>query len=136
MHFFPNTSKYHRYQKECFDFSPRPERGFWLPRTPPRNIPNGLNYINSPTHPSTNPFLGHAAHRQHNSLRSHVSGGVDSLGQSGDGNRESLLDLLKDLLVGVARDKGDGKTLGTESTSTTNSVEIRVGIRGCVLCRA
>lgn len=74
-------------------------------------------------------FLAHAAHL----LRSHVSGGVDSLGQSGDGNGEPLLDPLKDLLVGVARDKGDGKTLGAESTSTTDSVEVRVGIRGSVI---
>jgi hypothetical protein len=42
---------------------------------------------------------------------------------------ESLLDLLQDLLVAVIADERDSQTLGTESTSTTDTVEIRVGIR-------
>lgn len=83
--------------------------------------------------PSTNSSLEHAECKQHDFLRSHVGSGIDSLGQSGDSNGESFLDLLEDLLVGVARDKGDGKTLGTESTSTTDTVEVRVGICGSVL---
>lgn len=44
------------------------------------------------------------------------------------GNLETLLDLLQDLLILVGADKGDGKTLGTESTGTTDSVKVRAGI--------
>lgn len=41
---------------------------------------------------------------------------------------ESLLDGLEHLLVLLAADKGDTETLGTETTSTTDAVKVRVGI--------
>jgi hypothetical protein len=44
------------------------------------------------------------------------------------GNLESLLDGLEDLLVLLTAHKGDGETLGTETTGTTDTVEVRVGI--------
>ena len=53
--------------------------------------------------------------------------------QCWDGNSESLLDLLQYLGVRVGSDKADGETLGTESSSSSYSVEVRVGIGGCVL---
>lgn len=43
-------------------------------------------------------------------------------------NFESLLDILKDLLVILVADEGDGQTLGTETTGTTDTVEVGVGI--------
>ena len=46
------------------------------------------------------------------------------LGKVGNGNDESLLDLLQYLLVLVVGHKGDTKTLGTESSSTTDSVQV------------
>lgn len=53
-----------------------------------------------------------------------VGGGLDVLGKVGNGNDESLLDLLQYLLVLVVGHKGDTKTLGTESSSTTDSVQV------------
>lgn len=44
------------------------------------------------------------------------------------GDLEALLDSLEHLLVLVAAHKGDGETLGTETTGTTDTVEVRVGI--------
>ena len=41
---------------------------------------------------------------------------------------ESLLDSLQNLLVLLSADEGDGKTLGAESTSTTHTMQVRVGI--------
>jgi hypothetical protein len=45
-------------------------------------------------------------------------------------NLETLLNLLENLLVRLAADKGDRKTLGSETTRTTDTVEVRVGIAG------
>lgn len=45
-----------------------------------------------------------------------------------DCDLESLADSLKHCLVTIAADKGDGKTLGTETTSTANAVQVGVGI--------
>lgn len=42
---------------------------------------------------------------------------------------EPLLNSLEHLLVGVVAHKGNSKTLGTETTSTTDTVEVGVGIR-------
>ena len=56
------------------------------------------------------------------------------LGKVGNGDNESLLDLLQNLLILVVGDKGDTKTLGTESSSTTDSVQVRVGIGRGILC--
>jgi hypothetical protein len=50
-----------------------------------------------------------------------------------EGNLKSLLDILQDLFVLRAAHERDGQTLGTETTSTTNSVEVRVGICGHVV---
>lgn len=49
------------------------------------------------------------------------------------GNLESLLDGLENLLVLLAADKGDTETLGTETTSTTDTMEVRVGITGKIV---
>lgn len=45
-----------------------------------------------------------------------------------DGNLEALANSLQDLLVVIAADKGDGETLGTETASTTDTVQVRVGV--------
>lgn len=46
------------------------------------------------------------------------------------GNLKALLNLLEDLLVILVADEGDRKTLGTETTGTTNTVQVRVGVGG------
>jgi len=56
-----------------------------------------------------------------------VSGGVDGLGQGRDIDSEALLHVVQDCGVLSRRDERDGKTLGSEATSTTNSVEVGVG---------
>lgn len=43
-------------------------------------------------------------------------------------NLEALLDILQDLLIVFAADERDGQTLGTETTCTTDSVEVGIGI--------
>lgn len=43
-------------------------------------------------------------------------------------NFEALLDILQHLLVLLAADKRDGQTLGAETTSTTDAVQVGVGI--------
>jgi hypothetical protein len=57
-------------------------------------------------------------------LRLTVGGSLDVLGKVGNGDDESLLDLLEYLLVLVVGNKGDTKTLGTESSSSTDSVQV------------
>lgn len=49
------------------------------------------------------------------------------------GNLESLLNLLEDLLILLAADERDTETLGTETTGTSDTVEVRVGIAGKVV---
>lgn len=46
------------------------------------------------------------------------------------GNFESLLNFFKDLLILLAADKRDGETLGTETTGTTDTVKVWVGVSG------
>jgi len=59
------------------------------------------------------------------SLRRHVGAGINTLlGEFGESNFESLLNLLEHLLVTVGADEGDGKTLGTEAAGTTDAVEV------------
>lgn len=41
---------------------------------------------------------------------------------------EAFLNLLQNILVGFVADKRDRKTLGTESTRTTNTMEVGVSI--------
>ena len=48
-------------------------------------------------------------------------------------NLEALLDSLEHFLVLLRADKGDGKTLGTETTSTTHAVEVRVSVSGQIV---
>lgn len=45
-------------------------------------------------------------------------------------NLEALLNLLENLLIILAADKGDGETLGSETTGTTDTVQVGVGIGG------
>lgn len=64
-----------------------------------------------------------------NFLGVHVGGWIDTLlRELGDLDVESRLDLLQNFLVLLGRDKGDGQTLGTESTSSTDSVQVLVGL--------
>lgn len=48
-------------------------------------------------------------------------------------NFEALLNILEDLLIILVADEGDGKTLGTETTGTTDTVEVGVGISGQIV---
>jgi hypothetical protein len=60
---------------------------------------------------------------------SHVGARVDALlGVLRKSDFESLLDILQDLLILRSADEGDGKTLGTETTGATYTVQVRVGI--------
>lgn len=62
-----------------------------------------------------------------------VGRGLDSVGQGRNSDSEALLDLLQDLLVRLGRNERDRETLGTETASTTDAVQVRVGVRGRVL---
>lgn len=44
------------------------------------------------------------------------------------GNFKSFFDLLQDLLILLATDKRDWQTLGTETTGTTHTVQVWIGI--------
>jgi hypothetical protein len=59
-------------------------------------------------------------------LHLHVSGDVDLLRELGDLDSEALLHLLQDGLILGTGNEGDGKTLGTETTSTAYSVQILI----------
>lgn len=43
---------------------------------------------------------------------------------------ESLFNILQNLLILLAADERDAETLGTETSSTTDAVEVGVGIAG------
>lgn len=58
----------------------------------------------------------------------HVGGGVDGLGEVLDLDLESGLDGLEDLAVGVRGDERDGQSSGSESSGSSDSVEVRVGV--------
>ena len=49
------------------------------------------------------------------------------------GDFEALLNVLEHLLVIFAADEGDRETLGTETTGTTDTVEVGIGISGQVV---
>ena len=49
------------------------------------------------------------------------------------GNFESLLDRLQNLLIGISTNERDGKTLSTESASTTDTVEVRISVCGQIV---
>ncbi len=57
-----------------------------------------------------------------------ISGGIDLLWHFWEFNGEARLHLLDFLLVLLGGDERDGKTLGTESTSTTNAVQVLIRI--------
>lgn len=50
-----------------------------------------------------------------------------------EGNLEALLNGLENLLVLISSHERDGETLGTETTGTTDTVKVRVGVRGHVV---
>lgn len=49
------------------------------------------------------------------------------------GNLETLLNLLQDFLVFLAAHERDSKTLGTETTSTTDTMQVGAGIAGQIV---
>ena len=55
----------------------------------------------------------------------HVRRRVDVVGKLWHGDFESALNVLEDLVVIFARDKHDRETLGTETTGTTDPVQVR-----------
>lgn len=68
-------------------------------------------------------------HKIRDACLSHVGARVNALLRIfGKCNLEALLDLLQHLHVRLGTDKGDGETLGTETTGTTDAVKIGVGI--------
>jgi hypothetical protein len=48
-------------------------------------------------------------------------------------NLEALLNLLENLLIILVADEGDGETLGSETTGTTDTVQVGVGIGGQIV---
>jgi len=62
-----------------------------------------------------------------------VSRQVHLVGQFSDAHIESLLDIIEDFGILIVAYKSDGQTLGTETTSTSNSVKVGVGILGHVV---
>lgn len=66
-------------------------------------------------------------------LRGHVGGGVDLIGQGGDVDHKLGLDVVENGAILLGGDEGDGETLGTETTSTTDTVEVAVLISGHIV---
>jgi hypothetical protein len=59
----------------------------------------------------------------------HVGAGVDTtLREHGKGNLEALLNQLEDFLIFRAADEGNTETLGSETTSTTDAVKVRISL--------
>lgn len=50
-----------------------------------------------------------------------------------EGDFEALLDVLEDLLVILIADERDGQTLGTETTGTTDAVQVGIRIGGKIV---
>lgn len=48
-------------------------------------------------------------------------------------NFESLFNRFQNLLVGISADERNRQTLGTESTSTADTVKVRIGIGGKIV---
>jgi len=64
----------------------------------------------------------------------HVAGRVDAaLGELWDLGSEALLNGLEDSLVVLAADERDTQTLGSETTGTTDTMEISVSLVGHVI---
>lgn len=50
-----------------------------------------------------------------------------------EGNLEALLDLLENICVLLVAHEGDGETLGTETTGTTDTVQVGIGLGGQIV---
>jgi hypothetical protein len=73
-------------------------------------------------------------HRRHKHLVVHVGCRVDTiLGELGKLNLEALFDRFENGLVIWATDERDTETLGSETTGTTDTVEVGVGLVGHVV---
>jgi hypothetical protein len=80
--------------------------------------------------------MGSHVHRDpsHAHLLGHVALDVNALlGVLGQLDAEPLLNLLENLLVLLRADEADSHTLSTETTGTTDTVEVAVGIGGQVV---
>jgi hypothetical protein len=67
------------------------------------------------------------------SLGGHVRGHINLLGELGDLDLEAGLDRLENLSVLLVSNKGNSETLGTETTSTTDTVEVGIGSIGDIV---
>lgn len=63
-------------------------------------------------------------------LGAHVGGHVNLIGEFGNVDLESRLNLAQNLLVLFAANEGNGDTLGSESSGTTHSVKELIGFVG------
>jgi hypothetical protein len=73
-------------------------------------------------------------HRPFISSRSHVGACLDTFRRVlRDLRLEARLNVLEHLLVLIAGEERDGQALGTESTRTTDTMEVRVSIGGHVV---
>jgi len=66
-----------------------------------------------------------------NSLRDKLASIQNYSAYAGDLRKcdlESFLDGFQDLLIGLGANERNRKTLGTETTSTTNTMEVRIGV--------
>ena len=64
----------------------------------------------------------------------HVGAGVDTIRwELGKGNLEALLNRLENNLIIRAADERDTETLGSETTSTTDAVKVRISLVGHVV---
>lgn len=66
-------------------------------------------------------------------LSVHVRTSLDSLWQLRNGHLEPALNLLQHLCILIAANKHDGQTLGTKTTSPTNSVQVAISIARSVV---
>jgi hypothetical protein len=64
----------------------------------------------------------------------HVEAGVDTiLRELRNGKGEALLNRLENFLIFRAADEGDTETLGSETSSTTDTVKVRISLVGHVV---
>jgi hypothetical protein len=80
------------------------------------------------------PFLHLSITSSRRHLVVHVRGRVDTvLGELRELDLETLLDRLEDRLVVGAAHERDGETLGSETTGTTDTVKVGIGLVGHVV---
>jgi len=73
-------------------------------------------------------------HGQRHGLVCHICAGIDAtLWEFWQSNLETLLNLLQHRLIWLAAHERDTQSLGSKTTSTTDTVKVRVGIRGQVV---